>query len=59
MEKEGFGEEFSICSAVFFWRNLGGFKKFYMIYANYFYLPITTLVIAPKYPEAGMILLAF
>ena len=23
MEKEGFGEEFSICSAVFFWRNLG------------------------------------
>ena len=24
MEKEGFGEEFSICSAVFFWRNSGG-----------------------------------
>jgi len=24
MEKEGFGEEFSICSADFFWRNLGG-----------------------------------
>ena len=26
MEKEGFGEEFSICSAVFFWRNSGGLK---------------------------------
>ena len=24
MEKEGFGEEFSICSADFFWRNSGG-----------------------------------
>jgi hypothetical protein len=24
MEKEGFGEEFSICSAVFFLRNSGG-----------------------------------
>src|SRR3989338_4478278 len=24
MEKEGFGEEFSICSAVFFWRISGG-----------------------------------
>jgi len=23
MEKEGFGEEFSICSAFFFWRNSG------------------------------------
>jgi len=27
MEKEGFGEEFSICSADFFWRNSGGIKK--------------------------------
>src|SRR3989344_3067452 len=27
MEKEGFGEEFSICSAVFFWRNSGGHKN--------------------------------
>jgi len=26
MEKEGFGEEFSICSAIFFWRiSDGGF----------------------------------
>ena len=24
MEKEGFGEEFSICSAFFFWRDSGG-----------------------------------
>ena len=24
MEKEGFGEEFSICSANFFWRISGG-----------------------------------
>ena len=27
MEKEGFGEEFSICSTDFFWRNSGGLKK--------------------------------
>ena len=27
MEKEGFGEKFSICSAVFFWGHSGGHKK--------------------------------
>ena len=27
MEKEGFGEEFSICSADFFWGNSGGEKN--------------------------------